>query len=32
MRLLVLVRGWFNEAEAVDLRRFDQADLDAAKE
>jgi hypothetical protein len=32
VRLLVLLRGWFDEAEAVDLRRFDRAVLDAAKE
>jgi hypothetical protein len=32
VRLLVLVRGWFDSAEAVDLREYDQAVLDAAKE
>lgn len=32
VRLLVLVRSWFDEAEAVDLRRYDQKVLDAAKE
>jgi hypothetical protein len=32
VRLLVLVRGWFDEAEAVDLREFGRAVLDAAKE
>ena len=32
VRLLVLVRGWFDEAEAVDLRASGRAVLDAAKE
>ena len=32
VRLLVLVRGWFDEPEAVDLRKYDRAHLDAAKE
>ena len=32
VRLMVLVRGWFDEAEAVDLRRYDQAVLEAVKE
>ncbi len=31
VRLLVLVRGWFNDAEAVDLRSYDQRVLEAAK-
>ena len=31
VRLLVLVRGWFDEPEAVDLREYDRADLDPAK-
>jgi hypothetical protein len=32
VRLLVLVRGWFEETEAVDLREFDRLVLEAAKE
>jgi hypothetical protein len=32
VRLLVLVRGWFDEADAVDQRKYDQAVLDAVKE
>lgn len=32
VRLMILTRGWFDEANAVDLRRFDQAVLDAVKE
>jgi hypothetical protein len=32
VRLLALVRGWFDEAAAVDLRRYDQAALDGAKD
>ena len=32
MRLLVLVLGWFDEAQAVDLREYDRRVLDAAKE
>ncbi|HVK08753.1 MAG TPA: hypothetical protein VM597_08255 [Gemmataceae bacterium] len=32
IRLLVLVRGWFNETEAVDLRKIHEAILDKAKE
>ena len=32
VRLLVLVRGWFDAAEAVDLRESGQAVLDTAKE
>lgn len=32
VRLLVLVRGWFDEAEAVDLRKYDRTVLDAIKE
>jgi hypothetical protein len=32
VRLLVLVRGWFEEAAAVDTRRYDQAFLDTVKE
>jgi hypothetical protein len=31
VRLLVLVRGWFADAEAVDLRPYDQKVLEAAK-
>jgi len=31
VRLLVLVRGWFADAEAVDLRAYDQKVLEAAK-
>jgi hypothetical protein len=32
VRLLVLVRGWFDDASAVDLGKYDEADLAAAKE
>jgi hypothetical protein len=32
VRLLVLVRGWFDFKEAVDLRPFDRRVLDAAEE
>ncbi len=32
VRLLVLVRGWFDQAEAVDQRKYDRMVLDAAKE
>ncbi len=32
VRLLVLVRGWFESTAAVDLRPFDRRMLDAAKE
>ena len=32
VRLLVMVRGWFDEAEAVDEREYDKMVLDAAKE
>ncbi len=32
VRLLVLVRGWFGEAEAADLREYNRLVLDAAKE
>jgi hypothetical protein len=32
VRLLVLLRGWLAEAEAVDLRKYDQMVLDAIKE
>jgi hypothetical protein len=32
VRLLVLVRGWFDAADAVDLRKYDKIVLDAAKE
>jgi hypothetical protein len=31
VRLLVLARGWFNDPEAADLRRYDQRVLEAAK-
>jgi hypothetical protein len=32
VRLLALVRGWFDEAEAVDQRKYDRMVLDEAKE
>jgi hypothetical protein len=32
VRLLVLVRGWFEESAAVDQREYDKLVLDAAKE
>lgn len=32
VRLLVLVRGWFDAAEAVDLREYDRRVLEAAKD
>jgi hypothetical protein len=32
VRLLVLSRGWFDEVEAVDQRKYDQMVLDAVKE
>lgn len=32
VRLVVLVRGWFDAAEAVDLRKYDKMVLAAAKE
>jgi hypothetical protein len=31
VRLLVLLRGWFSDPGAVDLRKYDQKVLDAAK-
>jgi hypothetical protein len=31
VRLLVLVRGWFDEPNAADLRKYDRMVLDAAK-
>src|SRR5262245_21181521 len=31
VRLLVMLRGWFEEAEAVDLREYDRRVLDVAK-
>jgi hypothetical protein len=31
VRLLVLLRGWFSDPEAVDLRKYDQKVLDASK-
>jgi hypothetical protein len=32
VRLIVLVRGWFDAPEAVDLRKYDKMVLDAVKE
>lgn len=32
VRLLVMIRGWFDEPEAVDLRKYDQIVLDAAQD
>jgi hypothetical protein len=32
VRIMVLIRGWFSDAEAVDLRRYDQRVLDAVRE
>lgn len=31
VRISVLIRGWFDDPEAVDLRRYDRMVLDAAK-
>lgn len=32
VRLLVMIRGWFSEPEAVDLRKYDKIVLDAAQD
>ena len=32
VRIMVLIRGWFSDAEAVDLRPYDRRVLDAVKE
>lgn len=32
VRLLVMIRGWFDEPEAVDLRKYDKMVLDAAQD
>jgi hypothetical protein len=31
LRVLQTIRAWFNDPEAVDLRKYDQMVIDAAK-